>query len=259
MIATVVMQFPNPEALVTLTEVDDIWTEAFPGEEAAPPETEQETEHQRAFRIWRSEFTTETRNAVMKLHTNLGHPLPSTLAKMLSDAGGSEDMIRCATRYPCPTCHRHGALRLRRPASVPRTRQFNDTLLVDVHFWDFRGERVLVYSMIDEATRFHVAEVVIRQGAMDLFEAIMRGWIRWAGSPKFVLVDPHRAQISRVFVDHMGMQGTTVLAGAAEAHWTRGLVERHGDYLREMVAKMELDGLPADISVQCVIDRAVCS
>ena len=58
---------------------------------------------------------------------------------------------------------------------------------------------------------------------------------------------------------NLGMQGTTVLAGAAEAHWTRGLVERHGDYLREMVAKMELDGIPADISVQCVIDRAAAA
>ena len=117
----------------------------------------------------------------------------------------------------------------------------------------------MVYSMIDEATRFHTAEVVVRQGAMDLFEAIMRGWIRWAGPPKFVLVDPHRAQISRVFVDSLGRQGATVLAGAAEAHWIRGFVERHGDYLREMVAKMELDGIPPDISVQCVIDRAAAA
>ena len=59
LIATVVMQFPNPEALVTLTEVDEIWTEALPGEEAAPAETENETEHQRAFRIWRSELVSE--------------------------------------------------------------------------------------------------------------------------------------------------------------------------------------------------------
>ena len=55
------------------------------------------------------------------------------------------------------------------------------------------------------------------------------------------------------------MPGTTVLASAAEAHWARGLVERHGGYLREMVAKMELDGLPVDISVQCVVDRAVAA
>ena len=49
--------------------------------------------------------------------------------------------------------------RLRRPGSVPRTRQFNDTLLADVHFWNYQGREVLVYSMIDEATRFHVTQI----------------------------------------------------------------------------------------------------
>jgi hypothetical protein len=92
-------------------------------------------------KVWRKEFPAETRNAVTRLHTNLGHPLPSTMAKMLSDAGGAEEAIQCVLQYPCPTCHRHGAPPLRRPASVPRTRQFNDTVLVDVHHWDFRGTR----------------------------------------------------------------------------------------------------------------------
>ena len=48
--------------------------------------------------------------------------------------------------------------RLRRPVSVPRTRQFNDTLLADVHFWNHQDREVLVYSLIDEATRFHVTQ-----------------------------------------------------------------------------------------------------
>ena len=73
------------------------------------------------------------------------------------------------------------------------------------------------------------------------------------------MVDPHRSQIARTFADNLGMQRATVLAGAAEAHWTRGLVERHGDYLREMVAKMELDGLPPEIGVQVAIDRALAA
>ena len=113
--------------------------------------------------------------------------------------------------------------------------------------------------MIDEATRFHMAEVVLNQSPATLYEAILRGWIRWAGPPRFVLVDPHRSQIAFAFVENLGTQGTTVLAGAAEAHWTRGLVERHGTYLREMVAKMELDGLPPELSVQAVIDRALAA
>ena len=44
--------------------------------------------------------------------------------------------------------------RLQRPVSVPRTRQFNDTLLADVHFWNYQGRDVLVHSLIDEATVF---------------------------------------------------------------------------------------------------------
>ena len=67
----------------------------------------------------------------------------STLAKVITDAGGSEEMKMCDSvsvfrvqaNVPAssPTS-----------VSVPRTRQFNDTLLADVHFWNYRGREVLV-------------------------------------------------------------------------------------------------------------------
>ena len=56
-------------------------------------------------------------------------------------------------------------LRQRRPASVLRTRHFNDTLLADVHFWNYQGREVLVYSLSDGATRFHVTQVLPSQSA----------------------------------------------------------------------------------------------
>ena len=186
------------------------------------------------------------------------HPLPqnSTLVKMISDAGGGEEMIKCATRYPCSVCRRMSRPRLRRPVSVPRTRQFNGTLLADVHYWNFRGREVLVYSMIDEATRFHVTQILPSQSARDLYEAIMAAWVKWAGAPRFLLVDPHRSHLSRQFIEQLGAQGTTVLVGAAEASWTRGLVERHGAYVRSMVEKMVHDGVRDDMSAQSLFDRA---
>ena len=101
----------------------------------------------------------------------------------------SEEMIKCATRYPCSVCKRVSRPRLRRPVSVPRTRQFNDTLLADVHFWNYQGREVLVYSMTDEATRFHVTQILPSQSARDLYEAIMTAWVKWAGAPRFLLVD----------------------------------------------------------------------
>ena len=57
----------------------------------------------------------------------------------------------------------------------------------------------------------------------------------------------------------MGQQGTTVLAGAAEASWTRGLVERHGAYLRDMVEKMRADGVPEDTPLPALIDKAAAA
>ena len=43
-----------------------------------------------------------------------------------------------------------------------------------------------MYSLIDEATRFP-------QSARDSYEAIMNAWVKWAGAPHFLLVDPHRS------------------------------------------------------------------
>ena len=102
-----------------------------------PPDNEEATacpsEEDKEMRE-RQEFPEQTRRAISRIHTNLGHPQNSTLAKMISDAHGSEEMIKCATRHPCSVCKRMSRTRLRRPVSVPRTRQFNDTLLADVHF-----------------------------------------------------------------------------------------------------------------------------
>ena len=110
--------------------------------------------------------------------------------------------------------------------------------------------------MIDEATRFHVTQNLPSQSARDLYEAIMTAWVKWAGAPRFLLVDPHRSHLARKFIERPGAQGATVLVGAAEASWTRGLVERHGAYVRSMVDKMVHDGVPDDMSVQSPFDKA---
>ena len=135
--------------------------------------------------------------------------------------------------------------RLRRPVSVPRTRQFNDTLLADVFFWNYQGR--VGFGVLDEATRFPVTQILPSQSARDLYEAIMTAWVKWAGAPRFLLVDPHRSHLARQFIEQLGAQGTTVFVGAAEASWTRGLLERHGAYVRSMVEKMVHDGVPDDM------------
>ena len=110
--------------------------------------------------------------------------------------------------------------------------------------------------MINEATQFHVTQILPSQSSRDLYEAIMDAWVKWAGAPRFLLVDPHRSHLARQFIERLGAQSTTVLVGAAEASWTRGLVKRHGAYDRSMVEKMVHDGVPDDMSAQSLFDRA---
>ena len=62
--------------------------------------------------------------------------------------------------------------------------------------------------------------------------------------------------MARQFIEQLGALGTTVLVGAAEASWTRGLVESHGADVRSMVEKMVRDGVPDDMSVQSLFDKA---
>ena len=80
-----------------------------------PPEVEDTTvfpsEEDDAIREWKQEFTEQMRRAITRIHTNLGHPQNSTLAKMISDAGGSEKTVKCATWYPCPVCKRMSGYR----------------------------------------------------------------------------------------------------------------------------------------------------
>ena len=75
-----------------------------------PPDVEEATafpsEEDDAIREWRQEFPEQTRRAISRIHTNLGHPQNFDARK--------DDL-------------------------------FNDTLL-DVHYWNYQGREVLVFS-----------------------------------------------------------------------------------------------------------------
>lgn len=228
LLAKVIMKRPYIVNVVETEDFDPIC--CFPVENAE------------ARQAWERDFPARMRIAVARLHANMGHPMAATLGKMLADAGASEDMISCALRYNCSTCHQMTMSRTRRPAAVPRTKGFNDMVLCDTNFFTLGDRQYMLFHVIDDATRFHVCDIIEHQTGEALFASIMSSWIRWAGPPRFLVGDPLPGQVSQVFSERLGAQGTTVMIGAAEASWTRGVVERHGDYLRRMISKVLEDG-----------------
>ena len=77
-------------------------------------------------------------------------------------------------------------------------------------FFPFLSFSFLFFPFLDEATRFHVTQILPSQPARDLYEAIMTASVKWAGAPRFLLVDPHRSHLARQFIEQLGAQGTTV-------------------------------------------------
>ena len=113
-----------------------------------------------------------------------------------------------------------------------------------------------MYSLIDDATRFHVTPIVPSQSARDLYEAIMNAWVKWARAPRFLLVDPHGSHLARQFSEQLEAQGTTVFVGPAEVSWTVVLWNGMEHCVRSMVEKMVHDGVPGDMSAQSLFDKA---
>ena len=76
-----------------------------------------------------------------------------------------------------------------------------------------------------------------------LHQAYMNGWLRWAGPPVEVLMNPGRTNTPDSFVTMLEQAGTRVLSIAAEAHNQinqLGKVEKHG-HLLEVILQKVLD------------------
>ena len=86
---------------------------------------------------------------------------------------------------------------------------------------------------MDAASGMHIAIQIADQTAETIWKALATGWLRWAGSPRCLRVDPHRSQIVRRFFDKAEGRGIFVAPTPAEAHWQMGQVENNARYLRQ--------------------------
>lgn len=123
-----------------------------------------------------------TRQAVTRLYTNMGHPQGATLAKTILDTSDRDDMVKCAARHPCSTCRRASRPRIRGPAAVPRTRQFNDTPLADMQSPRLqphrRGDLFSCGASCGEPDRTHTRMGEVRRSA-PIRRGPSPGWIVW--------------------------------------------------------------------------------
>ena len=103
----------------------------------------------------------EWKRHLIIIHRNLGHPSNKLLQRILRGAGATQEVIREAGNLECPLCTIFKPTTPARPGSVMHAKEFNETLCMDLSYTDIStNEQALILHFVDEASRYHVADVI---------------------------------------------------------------------------------------------------
>ena len=192
----------------------------------------------REWKTW-NDVPLELRKDIERIHRNLGHASADELEKLFRDANVSDDAISALKYFRCDACDRLKQLPSKRKVAVNHAETFNDIVSMDVNFWKITFKEsprvkttLKVLNIVDAASGMRIAIQIADQTAETIWRAFATGWLRWAGSPRCLRVDPHRSQIARGFFDKAEGRGIFVEPTPAEAHWQMGQVENNARFLR---------------------------
>ena len=87
----------------------------------------------------------ESRQMIARIHSNLGHPGPDKLKRLLSQQGQDPSIIAAVNDFCCPVCHEDQKPKIARPSSIHEDRDFNDRISADGAFWTSRSGRRYVF------------------------------------------------------------------------------------------------------------------
>ena len=175
-----------------------------------------------------------------KLHVSLGHPDPNVLAEHLKAQKAADHVVAAAKEFVCDACVESVGRKHQRPAKLHDARDFNDLIGMDGFYWSgTRGFRVHVFHCIDEASLFHLGRRCETRNPDRVIETWTEFWSSWAGDPLQMYTDPAGEFISQEWKDMMRDHSIQPLI-STEA-WQRGRIERHGQIIKRMLTRFDLD------------------
>ena len=204
----------------------------------------------------------ELRKDIERIHRNLGHASADQLEKLFRDANVSDHAISALKHFRCGACDRLMQPPSKRNVAVNHAETFNDIVSMDVNFWKITFKEsprvkttLKVLNIVDAASGMHIAIQIADQTAETIWRAFATGWLRRAGSPRCLRVDPHRSQIARGFFDKAEGRSIFVEPTPAEAHWQMGQVENNARYLRQMGYRIVEDIDVSQSDFQTMLDE----
>ena len=182
-----------------------------------------------------TEVKQEAVRTVQRLHRNLGHPSPQALYEMLESRGASTAVLDAAKEYRCVACLRYQKPNASAPASVQQHTQFGSTVQADVMWIKVDQKKFPILSMVDMATKYQVATLVLGERSDHLIHAIERCWIRHFGLPLRLWTDEGRGWCSDQFSEWTTQNDIIHEVSPGEAHARLAVVERRHQILRKSI------------------------
>ena len=185
------------------------------------------------------EPTKQEKEAVEKLHRNLGHPSNSSLARTLKVSGAEEHIWRYAkTGFRCPACSSGVLPKPARPATIPKSFAPNVVIAIDLfEFPAWNGEGTDRYlNAICLGTNFQLVEKVRSKQPGAIWAALARGWARILGFPQIILLDQGTEFLGE-FRQNAHDMVVLVHCIGARAPYQNGRCERLGALFKTMLQK----------------------
>lgn len=186
------------------------------------------------------ELTSEDQSWLLKVHRNMGHPSAGKLQTFCKQLGCPDKLLQAIPDLRCSTCMETSMPKGSRTSAIHDPADFGDIVSMDEIVWtNSSGEQFRFYHFVDQSTMYQTAIASPSKQGNDAAQALLQGWIQWAGPPKLLCVDAATELNSQVFTAFLQKYGIRHRSCATEAHWQNSRAERHGGILQVMLNKMD--------------------
>ena len=186
------------------------------------------------------QLSSEEQSWLLKIHRNLGHPGSQKLTEFCRQLGCPTQILQAIPDIRCSTCLETTNPKIARPSAVHEPRDFGEVVSMDGILWsNHKGEQFYFYHFVDQSTTYHTAICVPHASGENACQALLQGWLQWAGPPKLLCIDAGTDLNSEQFQQFLQRHGICSRTCATDAHWQNSRVERHGGILQTILTKMD--------------------
>ena len=120
----------------------------------------------------------------------MGHPGAQKLQRFCQQLGWPNRILQAIPDLRCSTCLATSQPKLARPSAIHEPTDFGDVASMDEIVWsNSNGEQFKFYHFVYQSSMYHTAIAVPSKQGDEAAQALMQGWIQWAGPPKLLCID----------------------------------------------------------------------